>query len=308
MGRYLLARLGQAVVVVLGAIMLSFWLANLTGNAVDAALGTTVSGSTRQALIERYGYDQPVFERFVRYVGNALQGDFGDSFSKPVSALSQVWDALPYTLGLVAGAIVLSCSVAIPVAVMSVLRENSRFDVITRRSFMLLQGIPDFFIGILLVLLFAVTLGWLPSFGVSAGVRSYILPVIALSLPLLSTLTRLVRSQLLDILRMEFVTALRVKGLTWREIVLRHAIANALPAIVTYLALQLGWLLSGTIVVEIVFGIPGVGSLVVASTTARDVNVVEAVVVVVAITYVVLNLLADLAVRALDPRTREVGA
>lgn len=304
MGRYVAGRLGQGILVVLGAIAISFALANLTGNAVEARFGSgVVAAETREQLIREYGLDRPLLERFGDYVVDAARGDFGRSFGSADSALSLVVDAVPYTLILVAGAISLACLFGLPVALYSVLHRDSKVDVATRRVFILLQGLPDFFVAVLLVLIFAVTLRWVPSFGVS-GVVSYVLPIVALSLPLLSTLTRLLRAQLLDILGTEFVTALRVKGLTAREVVLRHGVRNALPPLIAYLALQLGWLLGGTILVEMVFGIPGIGQLAISSTLRRDLAVVQAIVVLVAVAYVVLNLLADLIVYALDPRVR----
>jgi peptide/nickel transport system permease protein len=299
---YVGGRIAQGSLVVLGAVAISFLLVNLTGNAVDA-LGTGVDPETRERLIAEYGFDRPFHERFADYVAGVLQADFGQSFRAPTPALERVLDALPYTATLVALTSALACAVAIPVALHSVLRRGTLLDVGVRRAFMLAQGLPEFFVGLVLILVFAVVLGWLPSFGVD-GPRAYVMPVVALALPLLSTLTRLLRSQLLDVLGMEFVTALRAKGLTRREIVLRHAFPNALPPLITYLALQLGWLLGGTVIVEVVFGIPGIGLLAVTATESRDLSVIQAIVVTVAVGYVALNLLADLAVYALDPRVR----
>jgi peptide/nickel transport system permease protein len=300
--RYVAGRIAQGVVVVLGAITISFFLANLTGNAIDA-IGINLGAEARERLIEEYGFDRPVLERFAEYFLGALQGDFGESFRAPVPALERVAEALPYTATLVFLAIVAACAAAVPTAIYSVLNRDSRTDRTIRRSFMLVQGLPEFFIGLVLILVFAVVLGWLPSFGVD-GPTGYVLPVIALALPLLSTLTRLIRSQLIDVMGMEFVVALRAKGLRSRQIVLRHALKNALPPLITYLALQLGWLLGGTFIVEVVFGIPGIGQLAVSATEARDLSVIQAIVVVVAAAYVIFNLLADMAVYAIDPRVR----
>jgi ABC-type dipeptide/oligopeptide/nickel transport system permease component len=218
-----------------------------------------------------------------------------------------VLDGLPYTLTLVIGTLVVACTVAVPLAVLSVMRPGSLLDRVLRRTFMVVQGMPEFFIAVLLVLAFAVKMHLLPSFGVS-GPSSYILPIAALSLPLISTLTRLMRSQLLDIMGREFITALRARGLTQREIVFGHAVRNAAPTIVTYLALQSGMLVGGTILVELVFGIPGIGQLAVTAAGQRDLNVIQAVVVTVACIYVLLNLLADVAVYSLDPRVRAAAA
>jgi peptide/nickel transport system permease protein len=306
MKRYVAGRVGQGAIVVLGAVVVSFVLTSLTGNAVDA-LGTGFGAETRRRLIVEYGFDRPLPARFLDYMGHALRGDFGRSFRSQEPAISLVLHALPYTLLLVGATMVVACAVALPTAVHSVLHLGSRADVGLRRLLMLLQGLPEFYVGLMLVLVFAVTLGWLPSLG-GSGPASYVLPVVALSLPLMSTLTRLVRSQLLDVLDGEFVAALRAKGLTQREIVVRHGLPNALSPLIAYLALQTGWLLGGTVIVEYVFGIPGIGQLVIASSAQRDLNVLQAIVVVVATGYVLLNLLADLAVHAIDPRLRGAHA
>lgn len=302
MGRYIAARAAQGIVVILGALTVSFLLVNLSGNAIDA-LGTSVTPAARERLIEAYGFDQPLVTRFLDFLAGAVHGDFGDSFRSSTPAMQLVLDGLPYTLTLVLGTLVVVCAVAVPLAILSVMRPGSLLDRVLRRTFMVVQGLPEFFIAVLLVLVLAVHLQLLPSFGVT-GPASYVLPIAALSLPLISTLTRLLRSQLLDILGREFITALRGRGLTQREIVFRHAIRNAAPTIVTYLALQSGALVGGTILVEYVFGVPGIGQLAIAATGQRDLSVIQAVVVTVACIYVALNLLADLAVYRLDPRVR----
>ncbi|HZV74380.1 MAG TPA: ABC transporter permease [Conexibacter sp.] len=302
MVRFIATRVVQGLLVVFGAATISFLLTSVSGNAVDARY-SNLDAATRARLIHQYGYDQPLPVRYVHYLGNLLHGDFGPSSSVSSSPLARVGNALPYTLTLVGCAIVLATLIAVAVATYGAIRRESRVAVGLRRTFMALQGIPEFFVGLVLVLVFAVQLGWLPSFGANDA-SSYVLPVAALTIPLISTLTRLMRSQLLDVLGRDFVVALRAKGLTQRQIVLRHGLRNSAPPLITYLALQLGWLLGGTLIVEVVFGIPGIGSLVVASAGVRDVATVQAVVVVVAIGYVALNLLADLAVYAIDPRIR----
>lgn len=302
MPRFIAARVGQGLLVIFGAVTVSFVLVNLSGNAVDA-LGTNVSPAARAQLIHEYGFDRPFLTRFADYLGGVAHGSFGNSFRGATPAMSLVLDGLPYTLTLVLGTMLVACAVAVPLAVLSVLRRGSLLDRGLRRTFMVLQGLPEFFLGVVLVLIFAVSLQALPSFGAN-GPESYVLPIAALSLPLISTLTRLMRSQLLDVMGREFIVALRARGLTQRQIVFGHAVRNAAPAMVTYLALQSGWLVGGTIIIESVFGIPGIGQLAISATGTRDLNVIQAVVVTVACIYVLLNLLADVTVYRLDPRVR----
>jgi peptide/nickel transport system permease protein len=304
--RFIAARVAQGVIVIFGAVAISFFLVNLSGNAVDA-LGTGVNAAARVQLAHEYGLDRPLLTRFLDCVVGVAHGSFGNSFRSTTPAMSLVLDGLPYTLTLVLGTLLVTCAVAMPLAVLSVMRRGSPLDRLLRRTFMVVQGLPEFFLAVLLVLAFAVQMHALPSFGVD-GPTSYILPIAALSLPLISTLTRLLRSQLIDIMGREFITALRARGLTQREIVFGHAARNAAPAMLTYLALQSGWLVGGTIIVEFIFGIPGIGQLAVTAAGNHDLSVIQAVVVTVATMYVLLNLLADVAVYRLDPRVRAAAA
>jgi ABC-type dipeptide/oligopeptide/nickel transport system permease component len=303
MTRYIAIRIGQGVLVVLGAVAISFVLVSLAGDPVSALGGLQITPEVKKQLIHMYGYDRPMLEQFVDYLGSVLQGDFGQSFRQPVGALTLVLRALPATIYLVIGSVLVTLLVSIPVALFSVLRRGSVVDRATRNTLVLLQGVPSFWLAVVLVLVFSVQLRWLPSYG-DQGLTSYVLPIAALSIPLLSAVVRLLRSQLLDIMGMEFVTALRAKGLSEGDIVTRHALRNAMPPLVTFMALQIGWLFGGTIIVEAVFGWPGIGSLAITASGNADMTVIQALVVVVAAVYVLLNLLADLLVLAIDPRLR----
>lgn len=303
--RLITNRLGQGVVVLFGAITISFVLANLSGNPIDLLAGLNSTPEQRAALRHEYGYDKPLLTRFLEYVLNALQGDFGNSVRQPRSAFEMVFQALPYTLSLVGLSIAVAIAVSLPVAFHSVLRRNTRTDRALRGVLTVMQGLPEFWLAIVSVLIFSVWLGWLPAIG-ATGPANYILPVMAIATPLMSTMVRLLRGHLLDIMAMEFVTALQAKGLTDREIVTRHALRNTLPVTVNFLALQIGWMIGGTVIVETVFSWPGIGNLTVEATTNRDIPVIQALVIVIAVVYILMNLLADIVSMTLDPRLREV--
>lgn len=303
MRRVVVTRLGQGVLVLFGAILVSFVLANLSGNPIDLLAGLNSTPEQREELRHEYGYDQPILTRFADYVGNAVQGDFGDSVRRPETAFSLVFEALPYTLMLVALAMLVAMAVALPVAIHSVLRRNTHTDRVTRNVLVIMQGLPEFWLGIVFVLIFSVSLGWFPVVGAD-GPANYVLPVLAISIPLMSTIVRLLRGHLLDIMASEFVAALRAKGLSEHDIVLRHGLRNTLPAAITFLALQLGWLIGGTIIVETVFAWPGMGNLTVEAARDRDIPVLQAIVIVVALVYIMANLLADVLAMILDPRLR----
>jgi ABC-type dipeptide/oligopeptide/nickel transport system permease component len=305
---YLTSRLGQGAVVVFGALVISFLLGALAGDPADVIAGASglVTPEQKEAIREQLGYGDPLPVRFLQYVGDTLQADLGTSYRSGEPALGVVLTALPNTLLLVSGALLAAAAIAVPLSLWSALRRERLDDRWMRRALVVTQGMPEFWLALMLVLLFSVLLGWLPSIGFD-GPSSMILPVAALAAPLVPTLVRLIRAQLLDVMQLEFVVALRAKGFSDLSIAARHGLRNVLPGMLTFLALQAGWLVGGTLVVESVFGWPGLGSLLLDAVQTRDLALVQAGVLVIALAYVVLNLAADLMVLALDPRVR-VGA
>jgi len=301
--RYVGWRLAQGVVVVFGAVVLSFLITNLSGNPGQVIGGSFLSPQQRQQIIDQLGYNRPVLQRLASYLAGAAHGDFGTSYQTGEPALRVVLTAFPNTALLIACAITLAVVAAVPVAVLSVLHRGSAGDRASRVVMMLAGALPDFWIAIVLVRLLSVNLPWLPAIGFTSP-QSLILPTVALALPLIPAFVRLLRGALLDVVGQEFVTVLRSKGFRDRFIVAHHALRNALVPFVTLLAMQIGWLLGGTIIVEVIFAWPGIGSVINNAVQARDVAVIQAAVVVVACGYVLLNLAADVAVTLIDPRVR----
>jgi ABC-type dipeptide/oligopeptide/nickel transport system permease component len=305
--RYASSRLAQGLLVVFGAITISFVLIHLTGNPAEVLAGGQMSREQVAQLSKQLGYERPLVVQYFDYLGNVARGDLGDSFRFQEPAIKSVSHALPRTLLLVGTTILVACAFAIPAAVFSVRRRESLPDRALRRGLILGQGMPEFWLALILVLLFSVKLGWLPSIGLD-GPRSLILPVATLALPLTAMLVRLLRAELLDIMTSDFVVALRSKGLTENSILLRHGLRNALIPFVTFLALQIGWLIGGTIIVENVFVWPGIGTLALSAVQVRDLTVIQAIVIIVAVSYVILNLLVDLVMMWIDPRIRTGAA
>ena len=304
MVRFIGVRLAQGVIVLVGAIVISFLLTNLSGDAAQARLGLFATPSQVAKMRHQLGIDRPMIDRLLSYIEHASRADFGRSYSlQTKSALGLVLHALPWTLGLVVAAMSLGLLLAVPGAVLSVLRSRSLGDKTIQSSFFVFQGVPEFWLALLLTLVFSVWLGWFPALG-AAGFSSWILPVVALAIPFSPALFRLLRSQLLDIGEMDFMKALEGKGISDRDIVLRHGLRNAAPPFITLLFLQIGWMIGGTLIVEIVFSWPGIGSLLSYAVNNRDYPVIGAIVVVVAASYVLLNLAADVLVVGLDPRVR----
>ena len=289
---------------IIGAIAISFILANVIGKPADVIGGLFMTDEQRDTLNASLGYDRPIVTRFFSYLGGVFTGNFGVSYRTNDSAIDLVLGALPKTLLLVGTALLVAVAIALPLAIFSARHRDVRRDWALRRVIGILQGVPDFWLALMLVLVFSVQLKAFPSFGFSS-MSSLVLPTIALALPIVPTLFRLLRGQLLDVLDGEFVQALRARGLSQRVVVYRHALRNVVGQAVTLGALILGYLIASSIVVETIFSWPGAGNLLVSSVQARDFAVVQAIIIVVATIYVILNLMADIVVILSDPRIRE---
>ncbi len=301
--RFIGSRLLQGLFVVFGAMVVSFLIANLTGNPSDVIGGSLLSPEQRAQIAHQLGYDRPLPERLGDYLAGAFRGDFGMSYQTSETALSVVLRALPNTALLITCALACALALAVPVAILSVLRRGTGVDRSMRSTMMLVGALPDFWIALLLVLVFSVNLDLLPAIGFQSA-SSLIMPTVALALPLTPALVRLLRGALLDVVGQDFVTSLRARGFSDRSIVTHQAFKNASVPFVTLLAMQVGWLLGGTIIVEVVFAWPGVGSALNNAVQNRDIAVVQAAVVVIATGYVLVNLLADVYASLIDPRIR----
>jgi peptide/nickel transport system permease protein len=300
-GRYMAGRLGQGVFVLFGAVTISFLLIHVTGNPATVLAGSSVPPAQVRELSARLGYNHPLLAQYGSYVWHVLHGNFGYSFTQQGPAIDGVMAALPNTLILISISLTAAITISIVIASSSVLKERGWADRVWRPTTLVLQGIPDFWVAIVLVYVLSVTLRLLPSFGF-AGPETLIMPCIALTLPMLASFTRLLRGNLLDFMNSDVAFALRTRGLTRREILFGHGLRNAMVTFVSYVALQTGWLIGGTLIVETIFAWPGMGTLLVNSVHSRDLTIIQAIVVVIAVSFVVLNLLADVAILWLDPR------
>jgi peptide/nickel transport system permease protein len=291
------------LIVVIGAAAISFALIHVTGNPAEVLAAGLLPPEQVAQFAHKLGYDRPFFTQLTGYLLNVLHGDFGSSIRYRQPAMRVVMDALPYTAALVGVAIVGATSVALPISVLSIRGRDRLADKLIRGMLLVLQGVPEFWLGMLLVLLFALQLRLLPSMG-AASVVSIILPACAIALPLMSTFVRILRNEMLQVMDSDLTVALRAKGLTEREIIWRHAIPNAAAPFLAIVALQTGSLLGGTLVVESMFAWPGIGNLEIDAVRTRDIPVLQAIVVTIAVCYVLLNLAVDLVTAAIDPRLR----
>lgn len=304
MSSYLLQRLSGACLVVLGVVSIVFLLLHLVpGDPVEIMLGESASAADRQALRGALGLDRPLHEQYLGYIGGLATLDLGTSihYRQPVTDL--LLDRLPAT-GLLAGVtLLLTVVLALPLGIVAAIRRNTRWDTGAMGFSLLGVSIPNFWLGPLLILVFSLWLGWLPVSG-QGGVAAVILPALTLGTGLAAVLSRMVRSSMLEVLHEDYLRTARAKGLSPRRVILRHALRNAMLPVITLMGLQLGALLAGAVITETVFSWPGVGLLTIEAIQSRDYPVVQACVLLISVTYVIVNLLTDLAYAWIDPRIR----
>jgi peptide/nickel transport system permease protein len=274
------------------------------GDPIQAMLGEGAAGADIQAVRHAYGLDVPLPTQYVRYWNGVLHGDLGRSLrlNKPVKAL--VAQAYPATLALTVAALTIAILLSIPAGVRSATRRNRPDDRVL--SFVTLLGLsfPNFALGPILVLVFAIRLDWLPVSGAGSW-RNLVLPAITMGGSLAAILTRMVRTSMLEELGQDYIRTARAKGLSERAVVYRHALRNALIPVVTVIGLQFGALLAGAIVTETIFAWPGIGRLTISAISNRDYALVQGCLLCIGLTYVAVNFLTDLAYAALNPRIRQ---
>jgi len=309
MGRYIIRRLLQSIIVVIGVSLLVFVILYQTGDPVVLMASPDATREEVEELRRALGFDRPWYVQYLDFLKDAARGDFGTSLRQGQPVFSLIMDRVPATLKLAFAAFAISVSVSIPVGVISATKRNSVWDNLTMGFALLGQSLPVFFLGVMLIWIFAGQLKWLPSFGQGDGsvfnqLKHLILPAITLATFSLARNARLVRSSLLEVMGQDYIKTARAKGLVERTVVYRHGLKNALIPVVTIFGLEFGQLLSGAIITETVFAWPGVGRLIILAIQQRDFPLVVGSVMVIAMLFVLLNLLVDLLYGVIDPRVR----
>ncbi|ELY87944.1 nickel ABC transporter permease [Natrialba taiwanensis] len=307
---YLLHRLGTSIIVLLGVSVVTYGLLFLTpGDPAEVILTQQLDRQPSAAEIESFrathGMDDPIPVQYVNWVTDVLRGDLGTSYYSDTAVSTLIVDALPLTIELAVASLLVALAIAIPTGVLSAVHRGSAIDYASQLGALVGVSMPNFWLGYLLILVFALTLGFLPV----AGAGSYgqlVLPAITLGTGMAAVLTRLIRSSMLEVLDEAYVDTARSKGLRKRIVLYKHALRNALVPVVTILGVQLGSLLNGAVVVEIVFQRPGLGMLLVDAVFERNYPVVQGITLVTAGIFVGTNVLVDLSYRYLDPRV-ELG-
>jgi peptide/nickel transport system permease protein len=298
-------RLASIVPTVIGVTLLVFaFLHAIPGDPVEIMLGESASAGDVAGLRQSLGLDRPLPEQLVRFAGRLARGDLGVSIAFHAPVARVIRERLPATLFLAAVAVALAVAGAIPLGVAAAARPGSFVDRTARLVSLIGVAVPSFVLGPLLVLVFAIQLGWLPVSGAD-GPAHVILPASTLALGMSGVLVRLTRAAMLDALTADHLRTARAKGAGPLRVIVGHALRSALPPVVTVIGLQVGALLAGAIVTETIFAWPGVGRLVVQAIGARDYPLVQGCVLTIGLTYVVVNLVTDLALAVLDPRLRD---
>ncbi len=319
---FILRRLFQSVIVMLAVALVSFTMFNFVGDPVNAMVGQDTSMQDREILREKLGLNDPIPIRFARFVGNALQGNFGLSYRTAEPVGRMILERLPATLELSFVAATFALLVGLMMGVYTGLYRNSWLSRVFLTVSLIGVSLPPFMVGILLILIFAVLLGWLPSFGrgdvvklgawstgflTVSGWKALILPAVTLGLFQMTLITRLVRAEMLEVLRTDYIKFARARGLSNRAVNFGHALKNTLVPVITITGLQLGAIIAFAIITETVFSWPGIGLLFIQSVYFADIPVMSTYLVMIGLIFVIINLIVDLLYFAVDPRLRLGG-
>ena len=312
---FLVSRLLQTLVVAWLVTILVFSIILLIpGDVATAMLGEQANDADIEILQRKLGLDQPFYVQYLRWLGNAVQGDLGQSMHTRFPTTELIGRALPFTIQLALTGMVLALIIGVPLGILAARHHNSRLDMMIRGITSAGMAMPNFWLGILLILLFALWLGWLPPSGgvlITDGIRewaaSIILPALTIGIGFSAVIVRQTRSAFLEVLRTDYIRTARAKGLSQQQIIHPHAMMNALIPVITVVGLQTGRLFGGAVVTETIFSIPGMGSLIVEGVNSRDFVIVQGGVMVAALGVLGINFVVDILYGVIDPRVRLAG-
>jgi ABC-type dipeptide/oligopeptide/nickel transport system permease component len=309
---YLLKRLLSAIPVLFIVSLLSFFFIHMIpGNPAIALLGPNATPNEIESLKLEMGLDKPLPLQYAAWLGKMLTGDMGNSILSGRPIFDSITQRLPHTLVLAFLSILFSISIAIPIGIIAAVKQNTIIDRVVMFLALVGVSVPSFWLGILGIIVFAVTLQWIPAAGYVSvfedfltGLRYMAMPSISLGLVLAAVSTRMTRASMLETLRQDYIRTARAKGLGKWAAILKHGVKNALIPVITVIGVDFGWLLGGTVVIETVFGIPGMGRLVVYGIMNRDYPVIQGVILYMAVIYMLVNLIVDIMVIFLNPRIK----
>ena len=301
---FLLSRIFSALIVILGVSTLVFMLIHFVpGDPVEVMLGESSQPTDREALRHALGLDQPIVTQLVHYFNGLLHFDLGQSLHSKRPIVDVLLERIPATIELAVAGLLVAVLIAFPLGMIAAVRRDTAWDSGAMFFSMFGISVPNFWMGPLLILVFSLWLGWFPVSG-RDGIASLVLPALTLGTAMAAILSRMVRASLLEVLGEDYIRTARAKGMSERVVLVHHAMRNAMLPVITLLGLQLGTLLGGAVITEIVFSWPGVGQLTIDSINRRDYPVVQACILLISLAYVVINTLTDLVYAWLDPRIR----
>jgi peptide/nickel transport system permease protein len=303
MRRYLFIRVLHSLITLLVVSFLVFGMGRLSGNPLDILLPEDATQEQYDRLNKRWGFDKPIIVQYWKFIQNAVQGDLGDSLVKPDSAMELVAERLPATIQLAMFSLAISTVIAVPIGVLAAVKRDTPLDYFGKIIALLGQSVPSFWLGLMLMWVFAVQLDWLPATG-TGSIKNMIMPAIALGWFQVAAVMRLLRSSMLDVLDSEYVKLARIKGLNENKVIWKHCLRNAAIGPLTYYGVIAGILLTGSVITEQVFQWPGTGLLAIEAVRNRDFPVLQAVIIVFAGIFVACNLVVDILYAYLDPRIR----
>lgn len=301
MAYYILRRCFYAIFVLFGAATIVFFLTRLTGDPIAIMLPPDASAAQVEAFRAMLGFDKPLHEQYFIFISNLLKLDFGRSIRYYAPALGLILERLPATVQLASASLILSLVFAIPAGIIAALKRGTLLEQGIMLFVLFGQSMPVFWMGILFVILFSVNLRWFPTGGYGEW-KHLVLPAVALGLRLMALVTRLLRSSLIEVLESDYIRTARAKGLLPFTVVAKHAMRNSMLPVVTIVGLEIGTLLGGSVITETVFAWPGVGQLLVQSVNGRDFPLVQAIIILLAFVFVVINLIVDILYVFIDPR------
>jgi ABC-type dipeptide/oligopeptide/nickel transport system permease component len=301
--RFILRRLALGLLVALTVVVLSFLLTRLSGDLAISIAGPSATQTDIEIVRKAYGLDRPLYVQFANWVGRAAVGDLGDSFFFKDKVSNLIARRMPITMTLGIVGLVLALLISIPLGVLAAVREGTWLDRVVTLITMIGQAVPSFWLGLTMMIVFGLQLGWLPISGTGSW-QHFVMPSIVLAFTAVPALTRLTRSGMIEAMASDYVRTARAKGLERASIIYKHALRNAAIPVVSVAAVQLGFMLGGSVVIETVFALHGVGFLAWESIGKNDFPVVQAVVLVLASIYITLTIAADILNAVLDPRLR----
>jgi peptide/nickel transport system permease protein len=303
MQRYILSRIIQSLLILAGVLLIVFVMLRLTGDPAALMVSRNATPEQIAAVREEMGFNRPLIVQFGDFAARALVGDFGISIRHRQPALQLILERLPATVELAATALLMAMVIGIPLGIIGGSKPGRRLDFVARFAGLIGQTVPNFWLAMIMIIVFAVNLRWFPTFGRS-GLNSVILPAFALGLLTMGQLVRFTRSSVLEIRNEDYIRTARSKGISGQQIYMRHVLRNAAIPLISIIGVQFGYLLSGSIYIETIFAWPGLGNLLAEAVGNRDFALVQAIAFFSSVVVVTLNLLSDIAYAFVDPRIR----